>query len=281
MTEVADLGLRSALKLGEDFNMAGQVLGERYEVEQSIGRQVGRWTLLTRDLETQERVVIKLLCIDDDLKPDDLRLFERELATLKGLTHPCIPRYLGYFEHALPTGKALALVQTYIAGKSIERCMEVGRTFTESETKQLAKALLGILVYLHGQPAPIVHRDIQPCNIILADRRAHLVDFGSIKMILPNDNTAMTTMETTGYMAPEQLSGRALTGSDLYSLGITLIAGVTGKHPVELPRRRMQIDFEAVVDLSPTFGDWLKRLTLPDLDRRFASAQEALQALPE
>ncbi len=260
--------------------MPGQILGDRYEVEQSLGQQAGRWTLLTRDLETQQQVVIKLLCLDAELQSDALRLFERELETLKGLVHPCIPRYLGYFEHELPTGKALALVQTYIAGKSIAQCMAVGRTFTEAETKQLAKALLEILIYLHGQPAPIVHRDIQPRNVILADRRAHLVDFGSIKMILANEHTAITTIATSGYMAPEHLSGRALTGSDLYSLGITLIAGVTGKHPGELPHRGRQIDFEQVVDLSPTFGDWLKRMTLPGLDRRFTSAPEALHALP-
>jgi eukaryotic-like serine/threonine-protein kinase len=261
--------------------MSGQILGNRYEVEQSLGKQAGRWTLLTRDLQTQQQVVVKLLCIDEDLQADDLKLFERELETLKGLTHPCIPQYLGYFEHELPTGKALALVQTYVAGKSIEQCMEVGRTFTEAETKQLAKALLGILVYLHGQPTPIVHRDIQPRNIILANRRANLVDFGSIKTLLLHENTAMTAMGTTGYMAPEQLGGRALTVSDLYSLGITLIAAITGKQPAELPHRGMQINFEAVVDLSPTFGDWLKRMTLPGIDRRFTSAQEALQALPE
>lgn len=259
--------------------MSGQVLGDRYEVEHSIGQQAGRWTLLTRDLQTQEQVVIKLLCLDADLAADDRKLFEREVETLKGLTHPCIPRYLGYFEHELPTGKALALVQTYVAGKSIEQCMTAGRTFTEAETKQLAQAVLGILVYLQGQPVPIVHRDIQPRNIILAHRRANLVDFGSIKMLLAQANTALTTMATS-YMPPEQLGGRAITGSDVYSLGVTLIAGVTGKHPNELPHRGRQIDFAAVVDLSPTFGDWLKRMTLPSLDRRFTSAQEALQALP-
>ena len=260
--------------------MPGQVLGDRYIVERCIGQQAGRWTLLTRDSVTQAPVVIKLIGIDADWQPDDLRLFERELVTLKGLTHPCLPRYLDYFEQILPTGRALALVQTYIAGKSIADCMSIGRTFTEAETKQLAKALLGILVYLHGQPVPIVHRDIQPGNVILADRRAHLVDFGAIKMIGWQANTTMTTLAITGYMAPEQLSGRALASSDLYSLGITLIAGVTGQHPSELPRRGRQIDFESVVDLSPTFGDWLKRMTLPGCDRRFSSAQEALEALP-
>jgi serine/threonine protein kinase len=261
--------------------MAGQILGDRYQVEQALGKQTGRWTLLTRDLQTEEQVVVRLLCIDEDLQPDDLKLFDRELEVLKNLTHPCIPGYLDYFEQPLPMGKAVALVQTYVAGKSLEHCMEIGRTFTEAETKQLAKAVLEILVYLHGQQPPIVHRDIQPRNVILANRRAHLVDFGSIKTILTTDHTsAFTATGTTGYMPPEQLGGRALPSSDLYSLGVTLIAAVTGKHPADLPNKGMKIDFEQVADLSPTFGDWLKRMTLPGLDRRFTSAQAALHALP-
>lgn len=63
--------------------MAGQILGDRYEVERQIGKQTGRWTLLARDLTTQERVVIKLLFLDDALEWDDLKLFEREVEILK------------------------------------------------------------------------------------------------------------------------------------------------------------------------------------------------------
>ncbi len=262
--------------------MSGQILGDRYEVERQLGKQTGRWTLLARDLQTQEQVVIKLLFLDEQLEWDDLKLFEREVEILKALSHPSIPRYLGYFEHQLPNDKALALIQTYVEGKSLEQCMQQGRLFTEAETKQLAKALLNILVYLHSRQPPIIHRDIKPSNILLANRQAYLVDFGSVKALKnTNETSAFTVVGTYGYMPPEQFSGRAVPASDLYSLGATLIALLTGTHPSSLPRRGVKIDFGSAATVSPEFAEWLERMTEPNLEQRTKSAQEALQILEQ
>ncbi|XHX78264.1 MAG: serine/threonine protein kinase [Stenomitos frigidus ULC029] len=262
--------------------MAGQILGDRYEVERQIGKQTGRWTLLARDLETQDQVVIKLLFLDDALEWDDLKLFEREVEILKALSHPSIPRYLGFFEHQLPNDKALALIQTYVPGKSLEQCLQEQRLFTEVETKQLAKALLNILIYLHGQQQPIVHRDIKPSNILLANRQVYLVDFGSVKALTSTgDTSAFTVVGTYGYMPPEQFSGRAIPASDLYSLGATLTAMLAGAHPSSLPHKGMKLDFEQIADLSPAYADWLGWLTNPNLEQRVHSAQEALAALEQ
>lgn len=262
--------------------MAGQILGDRYEVERQIGKQTGRWTLLARDLETQERVVIKLLFLDETVEWDDLKLFEREVEILKSLSHPAIPRYLGFFEHQLPNDKALALIQTYVEGKSLEQCLQERRLFTEAETKQLAKALLHILVYLHGQHPPIVHRDIKPSNVLLANRQVYLVDFGSVKALTNSgDTSAFTVVGTYGYMPPEQFSGRATPASDLYSLGATLTAMLAGAHPSSLPHRGMKIDFQTIANLSPAYIEWLEWLTDPNLERRAKSAQEALSALEQ
>ncbi|MBD2038557.1 serine/threonine protein kinase [Leptolyngbya sp. FACHB-321] len=262
--------------------MAGQILGDRYEVERQIGKQTGRWTLLARDLKTQERVVIKLLFLDDALEWDDLKLFEREVEILKALSHPSIPRYLGFFEHQLPNDKALALIQTYVPGKSLEQCLQEQRLFTEAETKQLAKALLNILIYLHGQQPPIVHRDIKPSNILLANRQVYLVDFGSVKSLTgTGDTSAFTVVGTYGYMPPEQFSGRAIPASDLYSLGATLTAMLAGAHPSSLPHKGTKLDFEKIANLSPAYADWLGWLTNPNLEQRVRSAQEALAALEQ
>lgn len=262
--------------------MAGQILGDRYEVERQIGKQTGRWTLLARDTSTQERVVIKLLFLDEALEWDDLKLFEREVETLKSLSHPSIPRYLGFFEHQLPNDKALALIQTYVEGKSLEQCLQEQRVFTEAETKQLAKALLHILLYLHGQQPPIVHRDIKPSNILLANRQAYLVDFGSVKSLKSSgDTSAFTVVGTYGYMPPEQFSGRAIPASDLYSLGATLTTMLAGTHPSSLPHKGMKLDFEKIANLSPAYAEWLGWLTDPNLEYRAQSAQEALIALEQ
>lgn len=259
--------------------MAGQILGDRYEVERQLGKQTGRWTLLARDLQTETLVVLKLLFVDEQLEWDDLKLFEREVEILKSLTHPSIPKYLGYFEQQLPNAKALVLIQTYVEGRSLEQCLQQGRLFSEAETRQIAKALLSILTYLHGSNPPIIHRDIKPSNVLLANRQLHLVDFGSVKQVSGNDTTAFTVVGTYGYMPPEQFSGRAVPASDLYSVGATLLALMSGMHPSSLPRTGTKVDFAKIPAISPSFAEWLAWLYDINLESRVKSAPEALKGL--
>lgn len=267
--------------------MPNPVLGDRYEIQKQLGKNSGRRTLLARDLQTQGLVVIKLLSFDNETEWDDLKLFEREADTLKNLSHPAIPQYLNSFELNLRTGKGFALIQTYAQGKSLEALLQAGKTFTEAQAKQIAKALLEILIYLHGQPPPVIHRDIKPKNILLTDTsgdrpiQVYLVDFGSVRTATAEENTTFTVVGTYGYMPPEQFSGRAIAASDLYSLGATLITLVTGTHPSSLPRRGSRIDFGQVADLSPAFADWLNWMTESSLERRLPSAESALQALEQ
>ncbi|MEH2406923.1 serine/threonine protein kinase [Nostoc sp.] len=265
--------------------MIGEILGERYEVQQLLGKKAGRRTLLARDLQTQELVVIKLLSFGDDFEWDSLKLFEREAETLKSLSHPLIPQYLNYFEVNLPTIKGFALVQTYIPAKTLEQYLQSGRTFTEPEVKQIAKALLEILIYLHGLYPPVIHRDIKPSNILLGERsgnsvgQVYLVDFGSVQTVLATESGTRTVVGTYGYMPPEQFGGRTVAASDLYSLGATLIYLMTGNHPADLPQKDFRIQFEQAANLSPSFTNWLKWMIEPSLEARFSSAAGAIAAL--
>ncbi|MBD2328892.1 serine/threonine-protein kinase [Alkalinema sp. FACHB-956] len=259
--------------------MAGQILGDRYQVERQLNKQAGRWTLLGRDLTSQQWVVLKLLFVDDQLIPSDLKQFDREMHALQALSHPCIPQYLGYFEHELPMGKAIVLVQDYVPGNSLQDLLQMGRTFTEPEAKQLATVLLKVLAYLHRQTPPMIHRDLKPGNIVLADRRPHLVDFGSVKMMIGAERSAFSIVGTDGYMPPEQFSGRAVMASDLYGLGSTIVHLVTGQLPSTLPRKQGQLQLQEVIDLSPAFTDWLQWMTEMSLDRRLQTAEEALLVL--
>jgi eukaryotic-like serine/threonine-protein kinase len=264
-----------------------EILRERYEIQQRLGKKAGRQTLLARDLHTQEFVVIKLLTFSSDFNWDDLKLFEREAQTLQSLSHPALPRYLDSFELDTPNGKGFAMVQSYIEAPSVEEHLKAGRTFSESEIKQLAKALLEILTYLHGQKPPLIHRDIKPSNILLTNRsgnsvgQVYLVDFGSVQTLATQEGRTVTVVGTYGYMPPEQFGGRAVSASDLYSLGATLIALATRAHPADLPQKDMRIQFEQTAHLSPVFVDWLSQMTQPSLDRRFTSAESALQALEQ
>jgi serine/threonine protein kinase len=262
--------------------MSGQILGDRYQVEKQLGKKSGRWTLLAKDLTNQELVILKLLFVDEETEWDDLKLFQREAETIRSLTHPSIPKYLSHFEIDLPKdGRALALVQSYIEGKSLEQLLQEGRTLSEAQAKQIAKALLAILAYLHERHPPVIHRDIKPSNILLTPRQAYLVDFGSVKSFATRDSTSFTVVGTYGYMPPEQFSGRAVPASDLYSLGATLITSVTGVHPSSLPRKGVQVDFSRFTNLSPAFAEWLTWITEHSLERRLTSAQEALEVLEQ
>lgn len=258
-------------------------LASRYEIQQQLAKKAGRKTLLARDFNTDALVVIKLLSFGIDFEWEALKLFEREAETLKSLSHPAIPNYLDFFEFDTPYNKGFALVQSYVAGKSLETELKAGRTFSEAEVKQLAKSVLEILIYLHGQKPPVIHRDLKPSNILLGKRleEIYLVDFGSVQTLAAKEGGTMTVVGTYGYMPPEQFGDRAVPASDLYSLGTTLIYLVTGTHPADLPHKNGQIQFESLASLSPEFARWLNWMTQPNLDRRLSSAQEALAALEQ
>ncbi|MFM9265010.1 serine/threonine-protein kinase [Tychonema sp. BBK16] len=266
-------------------DLSKEILADRYQCDRRLGKQAGRQTLLARDLETQQQVVVKLLSFSSDFNWEDLKLFEREVETLKSLSHPAIPQYLDSFEIDTPSRKGFALVQTYIEAKSLQEYLSDGRTFSENEVKQLATALLDILAYLHQRQPPVIHRDIKPSNILLKNRsgnsvgEVYLVDFGAVQTLATQQGKTVTVVGTYGYMPPEQFGGRAVPASDLYGLGATLIALITKQHPADLPQQDLQLEFEQFTQLSPGFTNWLKWMTHPSLDRRPASVQIAKEVL--
>ncbi|WP_016950695.1 protein kinase [Anabaena sp. PCC 7108] len=264
------------------------ILANRYIIQKQLGKKAGRRTLLAKDLKTEELVIVKLLSFGSDFQWDDLKLFERKAETLKSLSHPCIPRYLDYFEINSSTFKGFALIQAYIPAKTLEQYLQSGRKFTELEVKQIGKSILKILVYLHGLNPPVIHRDIKPSNILLRDRtgnnvgEVYLIDFGSVQTVLATEKIGTRTIVGTyGYMPQEQFGGRTVPASDLYSLGATLIYLVTGSHPADLPEKDFRIQFEEVANLSENFSNWLKLMTEPSLGNRLRSVNEAITALDQ
>ncbi len=260
-------------------------LASRYQIQQQLGKKSGRRTFLAEDKVTGDLVVIKLLSFSGEFEWNDLKLFEREAQTLETLSHPCIPRYLDYFQVNLPELKGFALVQTYIPAPTLEQHLNQGRTFTETEVKEIAIEILEILNYLHELHPPVIHRDLKPSNILLAQNsdegvgQVYLIDFGSVQTAIASEGGTRTVVGTYGYMPPEQFGGRTVAASDLYSLGATLIYLLTGIHPADLPQRDLRIEFSQVINVSPDFRDWLWWMTQPSLERRLPSAKKALEAL--
>jgi serine/threonine protein kinase len=261
----------------------GTILVDRYQIREQLSQKAGRRTFLALDLQSQDLVIIKILRFDVDFQWDDLKLFEREAATLKNLDRPEIPKYLDYFDVDEPSTRGFALVQTYIDAPSLETVIKQGRKFTEAEAIELADRLLSILIYLHEQHPPVIHRDIKPSNILLGNRSGnsigavYLVDFGSVQTAASKDGGTITIVGSYGYIPLEQFGGQTRTVSDLYSLGMTIIYLLTGIHPAELAQVNGQVKFTAKID--NYFRRWLEKMTQPYLDKRFESAKIARLSL--
>lgn len=258
-----------------------QVISDRYQLIKKLGRNAGRQTWLATDLNSaeKEQVVVKLLAFGGDVQWEDLKLFEREAQILKQLNHPRIPKYKDYFsidDRTLWFG----LVQQHIPGLSLKQLLDQGKRFTEADVENIAQEILSILLDLHGLNPPLLHRDIKPSNLIWGeDEQIYLVDFGAVQDRSATEGATFTVVGTYGYTPIEQFGGRAVPASDLYALGATLIHLLTRTPPADLPNRELTIQFRDRLSLNSGLANWLEQMTTPALERRFANAQQALDAL--
>ncbi len=206
-----------------------------------------------------------------------LELFEREAQTLKHLQHPDLPRLLDFFKDADETHICLVLEE--MPGRSLLEWLQSGWRPHEAEAIDIARQVLKLLHHLHQHHPPIIHRDLKPSNILREDNgHLSLIDLGAAQHLLHPEG-GRTVVGTFGYMAPEQFSGHAGPGSDLYALGASLVHLLSGRSPAELPLEGMRLNFEPYLRVSPELSHWLRRMLDPDPQQRFGSATAALQAL--
>ncbi|HAG85049.1 MAG TPA: serine/threonine protein kinase [Cyanobacteria bacterium UBA12227] len=264
---------------------AQQCLQGRYRLQEQLGQNPGRQTWLAQDVgvSPEEFVIVKLLAFNPQMQWDEFKLFEREAQVLKQLNHPQIPQYRDYFSLDRETGGGLywfGLVQDYIPGASVRQLLDRGKRFTQTEVKTIAQSVLEILIYLHGLNPPVLHRDIKPSNLIIGeDKQVYLVDFGAVQNQAATEGVTFTVVGTTGYSPLEQFWGKAVPASDLYALGATLIHLLTGTAPADLPQQDLRIQWSDRVSVDPQFIRWIEVLTEPDLEQRFSTASQALEAL--
>lgn len=253
----------------------GLVLLERYRLDSRLAQnQVETWK--AQCLEDQRWVVVKILPISQLSDWKTQELFEREARALQNLKHPALPSYLDY---GYETPHAFYyLVHTWVEGQSLQQCLDRGESFSEPQLREWAAQILAILSYLHGFSPPIVHRDLKPSNLIWDGTNIALVDFGGVLDVL-NPQGGSTVIGTYGYMAPEQFAGKAGPGSDLYSVGATLIHLLTGQLPSELLNAQLEWVLPNYLPISPHFRLWLAQLTAYSPVERFQSAEAALARL--
>lgn len=254
---------------------------DRYAVEREYAHGGMGMTYLVRSGTTGERLILKQLRLDRVSDWKMVELFEREAEVLRQLNHPQIPRYVDYFPSE--DKKQFCLVQSFIEGRTLQQLIDAQSPMDGKTFEAYFIQCLNILVYLHGLVPPVVHRDITPKNIIVHDGNAYLVDFGSVKSaIAPSRESLATSVGTFGYMPPEQIMGRAVPASDVFSLAMTFIALGSHSDPSLLPLDNSsgQVDVRRILGHLPrAIVDVLEEMTAMGLEKRLGIAQFVIDRL--
>ncbi|WP_353932227.1 serine/threonine-protein kinase [Okeanomitos corallinicola TIOX110] len=212
------------------------LLKERYRAIQPIGQGGFGRTFLAVDEDKPS----KPPCVIKQFYPQAqgtntvqkaIELFNQEAVQLDELgEHPQIPSLLAYCTQ----DDRQYLVQEFINGQNLAHELLNKGTFNENQIKELLHDLLSVLQFCHSKQ--VIHRDIKPENIIRrnSDNKLVIVDFGAAKSTAGQAlNRTGTSIGSPEYVAPEQMRGRAIFASDIYSLGVTCINLLTGRSPFE------------------------------------------------
>ena len=152
--------------------------------------------------------------------------FSREVTALTRVRGVCTVRVLD----ADTTSARPFLVTEYAEGPSLAEYVDSRGPMDPQMLYGLATGLAEALTAIHA--AGIVHRDLKPSNVLLTAGGPKVIDFGIAQML---DATAVTragmTVGSAGYMAPEQIMGRAGTAADIFSWAVTIAYAASGQPP--------------------------------------------------
>lgn len=258
-----------------------ELLQGRYEVVCELGRGGQGRMLLAKDHRTQQMVAVKKLDVGHVESWKAIELFERECTVLRSLNNPAIPAYIDSFsvQHSDGAGVEFYLVQEFVEGQSFAQWIEQGLRVEEDFVWYFLEEMLRVLQSLHELSPPVLHRDIKPSNILWRnDGRLMLADLGAVQATV-HEGGGSTIVGTNGYMALEQLMGRACAATDLYALGATVVHLLSHRHPSDLPVEDMAMVFRPYVKVSEPLAEFLDGLLAPYLEDRFSSAARALERL--
>lgn len=284
-------------------------LAHAWEIEREVGRGGMATVYLARDPRHQRRVAVKVLhpVLSAALGAER---FLREIEVTAGLQHPHV---LPLFDSGSVGGRPY-YVMPYVDGETLrERLARTGR-LTVADAIRLVREVASALDHAHRRG--VVHRDVKPANILLADGHAVVADFGIARAVrrarssgigdasdssagvasgaadgAPPDGPltdAGTSPGTPGYMAPEQARGEADVDhrADVYALGVVAYEAITGVHPSRTrdPHGEPSVDPRWTVDVPPALAALVTRMLAADPAARPPSAAaviDALDALPD
>src|SRR5262245_7131105 len=235
----------------------------------------------------KRHVAIKILRRDLTDDPRQVERLQREAALVGKLDHPNIVRGLDSGE----TEGLVWFVMELVTGESLrERILRMGRIPHDEAvriTRQLAEALD------HAASLGVIHRDVKPGNILIAkDGTPRMTDYGLAK---GESDDALTqidaTLGTPQYISPEQARNPrdADVRSDIYSLGATLYAMLTGHPPfagetmaatlTKVLYERPKPLAEEAPDTPPALAYVVERMMAKDRRHRYQTPGELLHDL--
>ena len=279
----------------------GTILNERYLIETILGEGGMGAVYRAQDMFRAKQLVavkefrLKHLPSEEELnlyqkgkssdeiitREKSLAQFKLEAQLLAGLDHPNLPKVTDHFA----SGKDYYIVMTLIVGKDAATLLSSmnGKPLPERAVYVWMRQVMDAVIYCHSKG--VIHRDIKPANIILTvSGTVYLVDFGIAKLDSPSKATSLgARVVTPGFSPPEQYSlGRTDARSDIYSLGATLYAMLTGHQPIESINRYMGVPMPDPHELVPNINPALEEVILKAVDLqpeyRYQSVLEMKQA---
>ena len=166
---------------------------------------------------------------DPEAKKQAEQHLERESQILSRLSHPNIARVIDHFVE----DERHYLILEYVSGQDLRQFVKQNSDQDVLKVVDWALEAATILKFLHGNEPPIIHRDLTPDNLVVRnDGALILIDFGAANQFV--GSATGTVVGKQAYIAPEQLRGKTVPESDLYSLGGTIYYLLTGRDPMPL-----------------------------------------------
>lgn len=232
--------------------MIGQILMERYRIDNEIGK--GGFGIVYRatDISTNTIVAVKQL-IPEISDTEAIQRFEREGEALRDLDHPNIVKLLD----SVWSNDQYFLIMEYVSGGDLAQLLRQG-PLPIQRIITMAIDLADALTRAHK--LNIIHRDLKPANILLSqDDTLRLGDFGVAHLDKQQRITAIgVTIGTFDYLSPEALQEEPIdTRTDIWAFGVILFEMLTGQRPfqgeniLDLAVNIMQSDIPDLEDIRP------------------------------
>ena len=265
-----------------------QRLAERYEMRELIAQGGMGEVYRGVDLETGRAVAVKRL--KPGRGPADAELlarFAREGEILRRLDHPNIVKMLAIVPGA--GDEQHSIVMEYVPGGSLRRELVRHSVLPPVEALLLTLEVAEALAQAHR--CQVIHRDVKPENVLLADDGAvRLSDFGLARIGERSLTAPGTVLGTVAYLSPEVLWGHDVDErTDLWSLGVMLFEMLSGVRPfaASSPGATLTAILQQPVPelshfcsaASPELAELSRQLLQKDRQQRLGSAAEVSAAI--